>query len=268
MSSKYHMNLRPERLAKLTLPALAVMAGLFGASTVTGPAKYVTPGTLRPDLEFALRAYGDRLQKPGRERAVVVGSISRNGSAPAPFQWTQELPNLCRLDVQSGPLAGSFGFDGQQYWKKSASVQKQDTDLMETLIYDTPVRFFLLQSDRVPLRKLGSRFRLDGLIGKPYSGITYDIFLAVDTVPEAVGSKRQPKHYYINSNTQLVERVDYLDAIDGNVHVQTLIGGWITVSNNRVPQTIRRLENGTEVLRLTVSSAVLGPSVPDSAFHP
>ncbi len=255
-------------LAGPTLAGFMSLSALCGAENARVPAKYVTRGSIRPDLALALRAYGDRLQKPGKERIVIAGTVSVRGSAEAPFQVTQELPNLCRFDVQSGPLAGSAGFDSQQYWRKNGMPQKQDADLLRTLIYDSPARFFLMQADRMPVRKLGSRFRLDGLIGKPYSGTTYDIYLAVDTLADFAGSKRQPKHFYLNSNTLLVERIDYLDALGGNGHVQCLVSGWLTVANNRVPQIIRRIENGTEVLRLTVTVAAFGPSVPDGAFRP
>ncbi len=65
----------------------------------------------------------------------------------------------------------------------------------------------------------------------------------------------------------MMERVHYQDADNPSTKVEILLDNWTTISGNRVPRLIRRLENGVEVLRLTVNSAAIGPSVADGAFQ-
>lgn len=239
--------------------------GLSVAAKSTG---YVKREVLRPELEFALAAYGDRLVKPGRERVTWSGSLVRKGAADKKFTLTGELPDLIRIDIQDSPdAAKSVGFDGNSAWKAGGALQKEDSDLIETLLYDTPERFFLMQSQGVSLRKLGSNFRLDGKVGTPYSGPTYDVYFGLETVKASATEKVQPKYYLVNYNTLLLERVQYEDASAGGVKVQTLIEAWRTVDGNKVPGIIRRVENGVEVMRLTIGAASLGPAVADNAFR-
>ena len=138
--------------------------------------------------------------------------------------------------------------------------------MVETLSYDTPVCFFYGPVSGYPARKLGSRFRSDGLKSGPYIGPSYDVYLVRVPVQQSGKIKQQPKLYHVNSDTQLVERVVYQD-VNTQKTVEIILGNWTTISKNRVPQLIQRLENGVEVLRLTVTSATLGPSVADNAFQ-
>src|SRR5207249_1757888 len=103
---------------------------------------YLTLGSLPPGWQVAIRAHGDRVQRPGKERLVLNGTITRNQTASAPFQIIHELPNQVRYQEGSGAKAGTIVFDGGQFAKSSGSLQKDDGDLIETLAYDTPESFF------------------------------------------------------------------------------------------------------------------------------
>lgn len=226
------------------------------------------PGLLRAELEFSVEAHGDRMLKPGKERMVLAGTITRPASGSEPFQLVRQLPDLTRLDVQgAGTGAPAIGFDGSAPWTTAGRFEAGDSGLIESLVYDTPERFFFMQAQGVPARKLGANFRMDGKTGTPYSGPCYDIYLAVDSVRTANGTKLQPKYYLVNSSTLLLERIQYRDASAGNVSIETVISDWLTVNGNRVPKTILRLEKGVEVLRLTVNSAAFGPAATDGAFR-
>jgi len=229
--------------------------------------KFLRPGALPPGWQIPLLTMGDRMLKPGKERLVVAGTVTRNGSATTQFQATHELPNSIRYQEQGGPAAGTVVFDGNQFGKSAGSAQKLDSDLVETLAFDSPVWFLYAPAKGLPVRKLGSRFRTDGQKGSAYSGSVHDVYLLLVPVQQPGKVKQQPKFFHVNSDTQLIERVSYQDADSPGTKVEIVLGNWATVSNNKVPQLIRRLENGVEVLRFNITSAVFGPSLADGAFQ-
>jgi hypothetical protein len=241
-------------------------AALYSANTPTTPSKYVTAGSLPAGWQIPMITHGDRMQVSGKERLTLSGTTTRNGSATAAFQLINELPNSVRYQELSGPHAVTLVFGGAQLMSSLGAMQSTDTDLIETLAYDTPTWFFYAPSNRLAVRKLGTRFRTDGGTGKTYTGPVYDVYLVLTSVQQVGAAKQQPKYYHVNSDTHLVEQVFYQDATSPSTKVQIIFGNWTTVSNNRIPQLIRRLENNVEVLRLTVSSATIGPSVADGAF--
>lgn len=248
-------------MASLLLANLA-----FAADSAKQTFAYLKVGGLPPDWQMALMAHGDRLQKSGKERLVLIGTVTRKDYPSSPCQITYELPNQVRYQEQ-GSNAETVIFDGNRLSKGDGNVAKDDTDLIETLVYDSPERFLYSPLNRVPMRKLGSRFRMDGGKGPTYSGPTYDVFQILDQVQQGSKTKTQSKYYHVNSDSQLVERVYYQDADNPKVKVQVFLEDWTTISNNRVPRTIRRLENGLEVFRFSLSSATMGPSVPDGIFQ-
>src|SRR5271157_903035 len=249
------------------MPALilAVLSVTLIGAANNPPSKYVHFGGLPPGWQMALLKSGDRLQKPGKERLTVVGTVTRNGLSTAPFQLVQELPNLVRYSEGTGGSATAVVFDGSQFGKTGASIQATDSDLVETLVYDSPVWFLYAPSSSLPTRKLGSRFRLNPQSGKTYSGPLYDVYVITVPVQQPGKIKTQPKAYHVNSNTHMIEMIKYQEADSPSTNVQIVLGNWTTVSNNTVPHTIQRLENGVEVLRFTITSATLGPSVADGS---
>jgi hypothetical protein len=229
--------------------------------------KYIPSSSVPSDWLMALVQYGDRLQRPGKERIVLSGTVTRPSAHAAQFLLTRELPNSVRYVEQGGPNATVIVFDGNQYGKAKGALKKQDSDLIETLAYDSPDWFFYLPSNGVPVRKLGSRFRLEDPKRKGSALAVYDVYLVMDSIRQPGKIKQQAKYYHINSETHNLERIRYADADSPGTSVEIALDGWTTVSGNRVPGSIRRLENGVEVLRLTIQSAVLGPAMPDNAFR-
>src|SRR5215475_8255003 len=55
---------------------------------------YIAPSRLWTPLRGVLNALGDRLEKPGKERLMIIGSLTRrNAESSTPFRLTTELPN-------------------------------------------------------------------------------------------------------------------------------------------------------------------------------
>src|SRR5712691_967623 len=73
--------------------------------TVTNPRseEYVRAGRLWPQLRWHLKMLGDRIEKPGKERITIAGTIKRAGDSQAlPMAVTLEFPDRLRLTVQDG----------------------------------------------------------------------------------------------------------------------------------------------------------------------
>jgi hypothetical protein len=173
---------------------------------------------------------------------------------------------LVRYEEHLGGSASALSFDGETATKQNGPLDKADLDLIETLAYDTPEHFLTAASGMVGVRKLGSRFRMDGPPGVAYTGPLYDVYVIIDQVKRPGGLKQQSKVFHVNSHSYLVERIRYKDVLAPRSAIEVLLEGWTTMAGNRVAQKLRRFENGLEVLRLEVASARFEPPRGEIAF--
>ena len=227
--------------------------------------KYVQPGSLRPEFQVALEHFGSRLSVPGREALLLVGTIAHDGGAKAPFQASMEAPDKVRFEEGSPGSATLSGFDGTQHWSNKASVVRADEALLETVLFNSFERLLFRQQAGQATRKIGSRFRVDGgASGAAYTGPVYDIYAVYDDLPGNGKSRQTWKWYYLNSNTLLLERIEYQGA-DGTT-TTTLLEQWTQFGGDWVPRSIRRIENGKEVLRIEVAAASSAAIQPASFY--
>jgi hypothetical protein len=266
-------------IALLAIAALAMSARAWlapapmkgqSSAAPTGGSGYVNRARLWPQLHKALSILGTRLEKPGQERLTLLGTISRAQQAPAatlPMRLILEFPDKLRLEEQIGQQWRITVFGEQGLGKAGGSLKREDEDEIESLLFDSAEHFFAGQTQGLATRALGARFRLDDGTAENYSGPYYDIYQMNDHVQFGPALRVQPKFFYFNSQTQLLERVRYELKRDGGVvNVETLIGGWQKVNNQHLPGTITRLENGLATLVLTVTSASFNQRAADGIF--
>src|SRR5258708_19466534 len=87
----------------------AVRSGIPKARTTTQSAvansnsvTYVRVAQVWPQLRWHLKTLGDRMEKPGKERITIAGTIKRAGDAQAlPMSLTLEFPHPLRLTVHN-----------------------------------------------------------------------------------------------------------------------------------------------------------------------
>src|ERR1044071_7565907 len=118
-------------IAFLVLTALAFAASgklrrIHGtdskASSPTAPAPakvkrvaYVRPSALTPKLVWHLKAMGNRLERPGKERLSLTGTLARaNDSQAEEVAALWEFPDRLRLAIQKGIHARVITFDEDQ----------------------------------------------------------------------------------------------------------------------------------------------------------
>ena len=222
--------------------------------------RYVNRGRVSPRLASNLNALGNRLEKPGKERLTLMGSL-RTGGETQEFAATLEFPDKLRLAV-NGPQNRVIVFDGEQTTVSAAA----ELDLIETLTYDSAEHFFAAQMQGKAMRFLGARFRTDDGSAPDYNGPYFDIYKIADHV-RASGQERPAKLYYFNSETLLLERVTYVVNRGGaEISIETKLSDWRVAEGQQVARRIERFENGRSVFVFSVGSVQFASRADDGLF--
>ena len=244
---------------------------IAGAGKAAQEGDYVRRVRLWPQLQGFLNRSGDRLEKPGKERLVLAGSITRliNGrSETRPVRLISEYPDRLRLEEQIDGQVQVTIFDKGETFTSNKSAAASDQDVIETLVFDTVDRFFNGQMHGLGTRFLGGRFRLDDGQKADYSGPFLDVYQMSDQIRIGSIEREQPKFYCFNSDTQLLDRVQYqLERDKTIIEVIVQSGNWQKVQGQMLPGRIERLENGQPTFVLDVVSASFIPRMADGAFN-
>ncbi len=232
---------------------------------------YVQRKGMWPQLRGTLDAHGDRFEKQGKERLTIVGTISDpslSQEEKTPSRLIFEFPDKLRLEKQRKDKLHVTIFDGKTKFKVGDTLKKEEEDELESLVLDSTDHFLAGHMQGFTTRFLGSRFRLDDGTSRDYKGPFYDIYQLTDQIPSGNSEKReQHKRYFINSNSQLIERITYQIKNNGrDVDVIVQYSGWQKVNGQQLPTTITRLENGKEIMSLSISAASLSPRADDGIF--
>jgi hypothetical protein len=215
---------------------------------------YVRRSSLSPKLVSHLNAMGDRLEKPGRERLYLTGTLSRANETQEVVA-VFEFPERLRLTMQKGSQTRVISFDGE-----CDNADPVDQDLIETLVYGSAEHFFDTQMQGMATRLLGSRFLLHRGSTADYNSPYYDVYKVSD-------QRGQLRLYYFNSDTLLLERVAYEITRNGStVKVEERLSDWTREQGQQVARRIERFENGEPVFVLTVRTAQLSARANDGVF--
>lgn len=239
--------------------------------TVANPARtgiYVNRTGLQPEFRQALKVLGDRLEKPGKERLVLVGALSSSDNPQGmPIRAFWELPGRLRIEMQKGQQLNVIVFDDIQPARSNGPLDTKANDLVETLFYDSAEHFFIGQTLGLATRTLGDYFRMDDGQSQDYSGPFYNVHEVRDKIRSGSAEREQSKLYYLNSETLLIERVRYEIRRRGRlVPVEVRLANWGTIAEQQLPGLITRLEDDVEVMSLTINSAGFGPGTDDGIF--
>lgn len=230
--------------------------------------QYVQQASLWPELRDSISKLGQHLQRPGKERIVLNGSLYRAWSSQnvnVRILW--ELPGKIRVEELAGGSPEVSVSNGSFFQKSGGrALTSRDNDMLETLVYDSAERFFISQAEGMSILSHGARFRdLDAP-----ATVFYDIYEVVDQVKRSQGSRLQRKLYYINSDTRFLEKVFYTIRRGGSpINVEVKLTDWQNVNGESVPGKIERYEDNQLVLSLVINGSGTGPSQSDGMFdHP
>jgi len=239
----------------------AVAAQQSPALNATG---HVRRGLLWPQLRPMSEALGDRLERPGKERLVLIGALRRASkkNEDRPARLILEFPDRLRLEEQDGVTVYNNDFASS-----NGVLKRNERDEVESLLFDFVDHFFASQMQGAATRFLGSRFRLDDGANPNYAGPFYEIYQVTDRIAVEKEVREKQKFYFFNSDTLLLEQVRYQIERDGEpVGVEVLIGGWRKVDGQQIPGVITRTEGGAPVLSLSITSAAVGARQNDGIF--
>ena len=262
-------------LTALTFAASGKLRSTYtkGSQPAPGPARakrgaYIRASVLSPKLVSHLKAMGDRLENPGRERLSLTGTLTRaNDSQPEQVTAVCEFPDQVRLTKQKGNQARVITFDGEQVKADGNPLDEAERDLIETLVYGSAEHFFNTQMQGMSTRLLGSRFLLHRGSTADFIGPYYDVYKVTDQIKTSHDQREQYKFYYFNSDTLLLERVTYeINRNGATVNVEERLGDWAREEGQQVARRIERFENGELVFVLTVRTARLSPRADDAVF--
>ena len=234
---------------------------------------YIDRKGIWPQLRSALDAYGDRLEKPGKERLTAIGTLS-NASTTAneivPVRLVFEFPDKLRIEKQKGNKVETTVFDGKKKVKIGDVLKPEDEEELEALTFDSLDHFMAAHLLGNPIRFLGDRFHLDDGTAVNYTGPFYDIYQITEQQYDANNNKKQTvqqKLYFFNSETHKLERITYQvadkkETIDAVVE----LGGWQNLGGQVLPTRLTRVENGKPAITLTIGALVLSPRMNDGTF--
>jgi hypothetical protein len=224
-------------------------------------------GRLWAQLRPVSKALGDRLEKPGKERLILAGDLRRaskkNKSRPA--RLILEFPDRLRLEEQDGVTI----YNNDDFAYSNGILKKNERCEVESLLFDFVDHFFAAQMRGATTRFLGSRFRLDNGENPYYTGPFYELYQVTDRILVKQEVREQPKLYFFNSDTLLLELVRYKIERGGDpVEVEVLISGWRKVDGQQIPSAITRTEDSAPVLALSITSAAVSGKQNDGIFGP
>jgi hypothetical protein len=252
----------PKRDAAAIPPTAARKANLLGKG-------YIERQGIWPQLHSALDAYGDRLEKPGKERLIAVGTLSNASTTDnekVPVRLVSEFPDKLRIEKQKGNKIHTTIFDGKEKVKIGDTLEQQEEEELEALAFDSIDHFMAAHMRGKPMRFLGDRFRLDDSPAEKYSGPYYDIYQISEQEFDANNNNKETirqKLYFFNSDTHKLERITYKK---GTISVAVELAGWQKMNGQVIPTRLTRFEDGRPTLTLTISTLALMPRANDGAF--
>jgi hypothetical protein len=245
----------------LVLFAVGAVCG-FGQASVqsvgqTGNETYFPIYRVSSNLVPYIIASGDRLQKPGKERITVSGTIQYGpaGAPQSPIQVIWQLPLQIRVDQGGPPII----LDGSNP-NAATPAEHRDSDLIETLQEDSLESLLNIQ-DSVGSRHWGSGYRANDL---PDHTIPYDIVSVLFPSPFH-GRQSIAKTFWFDSHTKLLARITYTTSLGDLVDVHET--DWRVVQGEHIPFSIERMERGQTKMLLKLTTALVSQSTDSTIFR-
>jgi hypothetical protein len=217
--------------------------------------------SIPPALKLKLEALGDRFSAQGKERLTLTGTIQRPTATGASINVIYENGRKFRYEEAGKVLT----YDGSAS-SLTASTAAADQGLFESLFEDSVDGLFFSAQNAPFFRPLMNRARLDDGKAKAYSGPFVDIYQFVLPVSSLPKAPKRIKHFYFNSNTQLLDRVRYFGDSNEQVQVETQFQKWQATNGTFAPTVITRSENGVTQFTVNATSVSVGPAQKDNTF--
>jgi hypothetical protein len=203
-------------------------------------------------------ALGQRLVKAGKERITISGFLTFEETRPQnaiPLRITWQYP--LKVKIEQGPSTWTVDIRNPQ---QKLPELKAASGLIRMLLEDTTEGFFGIEESEGYSHLLGTGFRLEAAkASDPGVDVIQIIY------PDAFQKGRDiAKSYWFNGETKLLGLVGYTDSSGATVNV--IFEDWRDIQGERIPFSIKRLENGNVTMNLTVSEATVTAGAEDGTF--
>lgn len=247
---------------------LALSAYAQGNSPQAQTQSYLVQAQFESSLRPALSAMGDRLERPGKERIIAVGTVSSGAAGTATaVQITIQEGKQLRIDYPGTP-GQSVIFDGTATFKSNGAAGKAESDLVSSMIEDSMEQLFLGLGSGYAMRRLALAARLSDPNDRTITGLC-DMY-EVSYVERSQGKPQViRKSYCVDSTTHLLRAAYSSDPQNPSTKLETRMENWFRSGDQMLPGKITRFENSQRLLVIVLTSATIGAKGADGLFnHP
>jgi hypothetical protein len=242
-------------LAALSLGLLAA-----GQEIRVKHGSFITPGDLPGEFAASLKKMGDRLTKAENAATTITGSLT-DSSGTRPVHITVQAPGYLRF--QDDKTSQVIAYDGAA-WHKSGKGEN-DARIQESLMAHLPDAILLQMAGGGGFRRIGARFRTDNGKTPGYQGPYMTLYVYA---PPAGQPLQQPCFVLLDEATWFINQVRVPLNSPGAARqfAITKFNKWFEQSGQWYPGEVVRLENGSQVLKLSVDGATVGGQRPPAEY--
>ncbi len=213
----------------------------------------------QPEAELVRRSLGQRFLGPGRERAILIGTLSIGTDLSAVRIVRTQTDDGERVEIAIGAGTSSLVWTPKDGALADAQRALGGTRaIIERLALDSPDEFVLAQLRGASYYTVARNVMPKGAAGSDdYAGPTWDVVRVGE--PEAAGpdaTLSKARAFHINTSTGLIDRCYSQE--QGEIIVAEF-SGWADRLGEKVPTQITWNKNGQVIMQLSLVSVAHGP---------
>ena len=246
------------------MPVLA-QANNPGKGWLKHGASFIGPDDLPWEFAAVLKKMGGRLSGVDNALVTIAGTYSEAGETQQ-VQVSVQAPGYLRFEETGKANPRILTFDGSQFQVKNGKGGQNDMRVQESLMAYMPDTLLLQIAEGGGLRRIGSNFRTDNGKTPNYTGPYWTLyeFTPADRPGLAKGQALQQGIFIaIDQRSALISEVRVVSKAPGAPQsvTQTKFNNWLQQNGQWYPGEIVRLENGSQVAKLTTQQGVTGAQI-------
>lgn len=231
---------------------------------------FIGPNDLPAEFAATLKKMGGRLTTAEKSAVSLTGTLT-DASGTRPVQITLQAPGYLRF--QDSNNSRVLTYDGTQWQNKNGKGGEDDSRIQESLLAHLPDSFLLQLANGGGLRRLGAHFRIDNGKTPNYSGPYWTLYAYSPAVRPGLAKGQALQQSYliaIDEKTWLISEIRMITKTSpvSQQVTQTKFNNWFQQRDQWYPGEIARLENGKQVLKLTIQQAATGAQLSAATFKP
>jgi hypothetical protein len=249
---------------------IAVLSPAFPQEVWVKHGSFIGPNDLPADFAAMLRKMGGRLTSADRATLSLAGMLTDTGG-PRPVQINLQAPGYLRF--QDSNNSRVLTYDGSQWNSKNGTGGQDDSRIQESLLAQLPDSVLLQLANGGGIRRIGGRFRTDNGKTLNYTGPYWTLYAYSPATRPGLAKGQPLQQSYliaVDENTWLIAEIRIVTTSSAATQkvTQTKFNNWFQQAGQWYPGEIVRLENGQQVLKLTVQQAATGGQLAVTTFKP